>query len=288
MHLFLRVGILAFSLIGIAHADALQNLLTTYQLLGDAMQQSPFQRQLLLTSNETPDQVSGNVHAVVDHPIATVIAGLNTPAQWCEVIALHPNTKFCSSESSTPRKRLTVRIGTKGPQELMQAPRLEFDFVLAASSPQYLSVMLNAKDGPMGTSNYRIALEAIPLSAGKTFLHLTYGYGVNLLGRMAMQTYLATAGRNKVGFTVVSTKPHGAPDFIGGVRGVLERNIMRYYLAIDVCLQTLGQPESEQFERRLQLWSDAIERYPRQLHELERAEYVAMKRADHLRETQPN
>jgi hypothetical protein len=31
----------------------------------------------------------------------------------------------------------------------------------------------------------------------------------------------------------------GQPDYIGGVRGLVERNTMRYYLAIDAYLSTL-------------------------------------------------
>src|SRR3546814_16967541 len=60
---------------------------------------------------------------------------------------------------------------------------------------------------------------------------LSYGYGV--AGRMAMQAYLATAGSAKVGFTVTGKDGHGQPIHIGGMRGAIERNAMRYYLAID-------------------------------------------------------
>ena len=286
MRRFIFICLLTFGWAGAAHADAAQTLQATYHALDTSLQQSPFHSPLLLSSTETPNLVAGDVHAVVDYPFGTVNATLNTPAHWCEVISLHLNTKFCSSEKATSGSKLRVRIGSKGPQEVAQASPLEFSFTLAALSPQYLAVILSAKDGPMGTSDYRISMEAIPLSPGKTFLHLRYSYAVNLVGRVAMQTYLTTLGRNKVGFTVAGQRSNGDPDYIAGVRGVLERNIMRYYLAIDTCLQTASLPVADQFERRLQLWFSAIERYPRQLHDLERTEYVDMKRAEHAREAE--
>ena len=42
----------------------------------------------------------------------------------------------------------------------------------------------------MGTSDYRIQVEAVALPNAMTFLHLTYSYGFNFMGRLAMQTYL--------------------------------------------------------------------------------------------------
>jgi hypothetical protein len=64
------------------------------------------------------------------------------------------------------------------------------------------------------------------------------------------------------------------------MRGVIERNTMRYYLAIDAYLDSLSAPPAQQVERRLKTWFAATERYPRQLHEIEEAEYLAMKRKE--------
>jgi len=67
----------------------------------------------------------------------------------------------------------------------------------------------------------------------------------------------------------------GRPTYVGGVRGLVERNTMRYYLAID---DYVAAPAPAQLEQRLDTWFDATERYPRQLHEMEKPEYLAMKR----------
>ena len=47
--------------------------------------------------------------------------------------------------------------------------------------------------------------------------------------------------------------------------------------------QGLVQPAA-QLEQRLQSWFRASERYPRQLHEMDREAYLVMKRAEHLRQ----
>jgi hypothetical protein len=68
------------------------------------------------------------------------------------------------------------------------------------------------------------------------------------------------------------------------MRGVVERNTMRYYLAIEAYLGALSLPPAQQFERRLADWHAGIERYPRQLHELTLGEYLDLKRAQALRQ----
>ena len=79
----------------------------------------------------------------------------------------------------------------------------------------------------------------------------------------------------------------GKPAYIGGVSGVVERNTMRYYLAIDSYLKEMDAPNGEQQERRLRSWFSATERYARQLHEVEREDYMEMKRAEIKRQQQP-
>ena len=95
-----------------------------------------------------------------------------------------------------------------------------------------------------------------------------------------MQGYLSTIGSGKVGFSVVDRLPDGRPVYVGNMRGVIERNTMRYYLAIDTYLGSLALPPAERVERRLRDWYAATERYPRQLHEMERDDYLAMKRKE--------
>ena len=124
----------------------------------------------------------------------------------------------------------------------------------------------------------RIVLEAVDIGKGHTFLHLTYSYGFGTAGRIAMKTYLATIGSAKVGFTKASG------DYVGGVRGLVERNTMRYYLAIDAYLASLSAPANQRLDDRLNRWFDATEQYPRQLHEVEKVDYLEMKHDEYQRQ----
>ena len=57
---------------------------------------------------------------------------------------------------------------------------------------------------------------------------------------------------------------------------MVERNTMRYYLAIDTYLGSLNDPPG----KRLQNWFAATERYPRQLHGISRNAYLNMKQTE--------
>jgi hypothetical protein len=197
---------------------------------------------------------------------------------------LHINTKYCHAVAGPQGTRLLVNIGQKTPQAIADAPRLVFRYSETRTLDNYFAIALTAREGPLGTSNYRIRLEVVELPGKQSFLHLTYAYGVGFAGRLAMQTYLATLGAGKVGFTRLKPGKDGANAYVAGVRGVVERNTMRYYLAIDSFLASQGEPTEAQLEKSLQAWFNAVERYPRQLHEVDRADYLAMKRAEVLRQ----
>jgi hypothetical protein len=237
-----------------------------------------------MESSEISGGVSGDVFAIVDYPFSTTEGALTGPEQWCDILILHLNTKFCRVSKGGPGKVLNVAIGRKFDQPLDKAYRVDFAFDVVAGTPNYLKVKLDADTGPLSTRNYRIALEAIPLESGRSFIHLTYSYTYGLAGRLALQTYLGTVGSRKVGFTVVGTQSDGKPRHVGGLRGVVERNSMRYYLAIEAFLGAISVSPPARFEKRLHDWFDAVERYPLQLHEMERSDYLAMKRKEYLRQ----
>lgn len=66
-----------------------------------------------------------------------------------------------------------------------------------------------------------------------------------------MQGYLATMARDKIGFTMIGRTRDGRPAYVGDVRGVSERNVMRYYLAIDAYVRTFDLPAQDEPEQRL-------------------------------------
>ena len=247
--------------------------------LAAELSNNTFQRPIHLESTQTSGDLKGEVHAVVDHPFETLQTALRGAEQWCDILILHLNVKQCRALGGPPANGVAVSLGKKHDQPLADAYRVNFNYQLAASSPEYMKLLLNANEGPLGTRDYRIVVEAIPLDARHSVLHLTYSYGYGFAARMAMLGYLSTVGSGKVGFSVVDRRG-GQPVYVDNVRGVIERNTMRYYLAIDAYLGSLSAPPQERQERRLRDWFAATERYPRQLHEIGQADYLAMKRKE--------
>lgn len=264
--------------------DPAAALRTQYALLQEQLEHSPLQQRLHVESVERPGTLEGNVYAVVDYPIGTVSDTLKSPADWCDTLILHLNVKYCHPAARGGRTVLAVAIGGKEDQPIANTYRVDFVHSVVASLGDYLEVTLNASKGPVGTRNYRFDLEAVSLEGGRTFVHLRYSYMYGFWARVAMRFYLRGAGSAKVGFTITGKSPDQQPIYIGGVRGTVERNIMRYYLAIDAHLGTLATPAPERIEQSLERWFDATERYPRQLHEVDRDTYLAMKRGEYLRQ----
>ena len=87
-----------------------------------------------------------------------------------------------------------------------------------------------------------------------------------------------------MGFTVTGTRNDGQVAYIDGLRGLIERNTMRYYLAIEAYFGALSVAPSAQLEKRLRDWYASAERYPRQLHEIAQQDYLEMKRRETLRQ----
>ena len=263
-----------------ADPGAAAALRAKYTELQERLRNNQFQRPLHLESAQTGNTVRGEIYAQVDYPFATVAVALNDPAHWCDILILHLNTKYCRPVSSGSGTVLGVQFGRKFEESLDESKRVRFMYRVAAQAADYFQILLNADTGQFGTTNYRISLEGVPLSADKSFLHLSYSYEYGIAAKLAIQTYLSTLGSSKVGFTVVGKQDNGQPLYVGDMRGAQERNTVRYYLAIDAFLKALTSPPEEQPEKRIREWFASTERYPLQLHELEEKDYVEMKRRE--------
>lgn len=255
-----------------------------YQSLQSQLSHNQFARPIYLNSSESSSALKGDIYALVNYPFTQVQGALTQPEQWCDVLILHLNTKYCRAATKQSPASLSMRIGKKDNQALEDAYRIDFSYRVATDSSDYFDIRLSSDKGPLDTRDYRIQLEAIPVDDGRSFLHLTYSYAYGFASRVAIRAYLATAGSNKVGFTLQENSDKDKPSYIGGMRGTVERNTMRYYLAIDAYLSGLATPPAQQLEQRLQTWFNATERYPRQLHEVDKADYLAMKRKEYARQ----
>lgn len=269
---------------GGALAQDAASLRSKQAALKEQLASNQFGRPLAIESTETSDNLKGDVYAVAEQPFAVVGPALQGMDHWCDILMLHLNVKDCAWQGSGASSLLKVAIGRKFDQPVADAHKVEFAYRVVANSPDYVQVQLSADVGPLGTKNYHIVLEATPSDAKTSFVHMSYSYGFGLTAKLAMQAYLATIGRSKVGFSIVERKPDGTPVYTGNVRGVIERNAMRYYLAIDAYLAAVTLPPAEQPEKRIRGWVEAVERYPKQLHEMEPQEYLAMKRKELARQ----
>jgi hypothetical protein len=248
-----------------------------YEEMKDKIANNAFGRPLYLVSDEGANQLRGDVYALVNHPFVQVDRGFREASNWCDVLILPFNTKHCYAAPGDGATKLTVRIGRKADQPPEQAYPIPFTYRVAERTLDYLRIVLQADVGPLGTRDYQIVLEATPLDEGRTFIHLGYSYGFGVMSRLALQAYLSTAGASKVGFTVVGRQADGSAKYVGGMLGATERNTMRYFLAIDAYLASLSVPAAARIEKRLGDWFAATEKYPLQLHEMDREEYIAMK-----------
>ncbi|MES2424129.1 MAG: hypothetical protein V4562_06860 [Pseudomonadota bacterium] len=262
------------------HAQSAQALKARHTALREPLANNVFQRPLVLESSQTSGSLQGDIYAQMGQPFAVAGPALRDIGNWCDILILHLNVKHCDAVPAKEGDVLKLSVGRKFDQPVADAYQLVFGYTVAKSTPDYLQIVLDAPEGPLGTSNYRIVLEVVALDAQRSFLHLSYSYGYGVAARLAMQGYLATVGRDKVGFSVVGKQADGQPSYIGGTRGVVERNTMRYYLAIESYLNSLALPAADQTEKRLGYWFAGVERYPQQLHEMERADYLAMKRRE--------
>jgi hypothetical protein len=261
---------------GDAAADA-QALRERHAELQQALSQSPFQRPLVLRSGTSDSAPQGDVYALLDHPFAAVAASLREASSWCEILILQTNVKRCVPEAGAAGAGLRVRIARKYTDPVEDAHAVDFDYRVQAVPGAYLRVELAAAEGPVGTRDYRLQFEATPVGERQTFVHLAYAYEAGLAARLATRAYLASAGRDKIGFSVAGHDASGRPVHVGGIQGVAERNTMRYFLAIEAFLATSAVAPPRRPDERLRLFHAALERYPAQLHETSLDEYLAMK-----------
>jgi hypothetical protein len=254
-----------------------------YGALSGQLENSAIQRGLYLESADSSRAPRGDAYAVINYPFATVAAAFATPADWCESLILHLNVQYCRASTRDGSPQLSAALGKKTNQPLDDTHRIDLIYKVAVSSADYTRTELSSREGPLGTGNYLIVLELTSLDEQRSFMHLRYSYTQGLLTRWATSIYFSTRGRDKVGFTWIHDEDN-PPRLVRGIRGALERNTMRYYLAIDAYLHALGSPAPQRFEQSLERWFADTERFARQLREVEQEDYIAMKRGQYLRQ----
>lgn len=265
-----------FIFFGNIHAQNAASLKMKYQQLQSQLADNPFKQPIYMDSSQQSNEIGGNIYSIVNYPYSTVRTTLDTPTEWCDVLMLHLNIKYCRALGNN---RIEIYAGTKNPQPLKNAYKMTYHFKPVINDDKYMQIIMDAKSGPIGTSDYDMMMEAIPLEGSRTFIHIRYSYHFGTMAKIATNLYLDTAGRGKEGFTIVGRKANGAPEYITGLRGAIERNTMRYYLAVEAYLGSLSAPPTQQLEKRLKAWYRGTERYP-QLYEITEKQYLSMKREE--------
>jgi hypothetical protein len=256
-------------------------LLDTYHRNMSKLEKNSFGLPLFLESFERDDRVHVDVYGIFDYPFSNVVNVLKVPANWCDIVSLHPNVKACTYREQTGIWLLTFYIGRKVYQPPEDTRQVIYHYRKVDQQQGYLDIILSADAGPFGTKDHRMRFEALPLDGGRTFVHVSYEYSDSAVLRLAEKVYFATLGWRKVGFTVTGTDRNGKAVYIGGPRGALERNAVRYYLAIQSFMNTLRYPERNRFSMRISEWYDLTTRYRKQLFDLDKKDYLTFKTIEH-------
>lgn len=218
--------------------------------------------------------------SIPDIDIADARAALASPEAWCEILFLHLNVKACIHGETDTRQWVRLYMGRKFYQDVADTEMIELDFASGVSEDGVSWVKLTADEGPYNTSDYYVGLSAIGHEDG-IFAELKSSQKADGTINSAMDLYFMTLARDKVGFSVVGKRWNGDPEYVGGTQGMLERNVVRYLLALRAYMQTLDIQGTDELQRRFALWFDATERYPEQLREVAREDYLRDKAREH-------
>ena len=243
----------------------------------DELGQPGEENQFYLKAERKHHVDSGEAAIYINHSVAELSAALGSSVRWCEILPLHMNVKACTYAASGDS--LTLYLGRKFYQDPDDAYQIQYRFK-SNTGDSYFSAEALADEGPLGTSDYHIEIEAIPSSDGddQSFLRIFVSNHQSWLSSKAMDVYLATNGADKQGVSITGYTDTGEPIYSSGSLAVAERNLLRYYFAFDAYFDSLEIEESGQrHENQLNSWFDKTEAYP-QLHELEKQEYLNEKR----------
>jgi len=255
-------------------------LLDSYRRNLARLESNSFGLPLYVESYERDEKVHVDVYGIFNDSFSNIYGTLKVPGNWCDIVFLHSNIKACSYDEVAGSWFLNFYLGRKSyqPPEDVTPVITRFRNV---DHQGYLDIKLMADVGPYGTRDHRMRFEAIPMEGGKTFAHVSYTYSDSKALRLATKIYFATIGHNKVGFTVTGKDGNGRPVYIGGPRGALERSAVRYYFAIQSFMNTSRYPEESRFNRRISEWHDLTSRFPKQLFDLSKNDYMAIKTREH-------
>lgn len=236
--------------------------------------QSPFAEPINLQSVEESRGAHGYIHGIVNEPFDQLSAYLSSAAHWCHILFLHQNVKSCVHAGQSLTAELALYLGRKYYQHPHEADAMRLTLEVIARQDDFLSIELGSDRGVHGARDLQMTIQAIPLEGGRSLVRLSYSINLGWFARASLRVYFSTLGRARIGFTLESTDESGDPEFVTGLRGMIERNTVRFYFALQAFME---HPNPEQFEARLLRWFELTDRYPEHLRELDEETYISQK-----------
>jgi len=264
-------------------ANALANesrkaaLLSVYQSVKNEKLELIQGLPLTLKSDFTKNRLSAEVYAIKSYDFLRLSSELSKPAQWCQFITLHLNIKACVYRTS-PGNSLSFFAGRKFYQPAQDAFELQYQFKREYLDEHYFKLSLTADSGPFATKDYQINLEILKVDHD-VLLHMSLAYQTSFSSRLGSSVYLSTLGADKVGFSLRRDES-GEINFISGIEAIVERNVMRYFLALSVYM------ENTDTDKMIKAWYLSTEKYARQLHEVKEAQYIKTKQLEFKQQAQ--
>lgn len=251
-----------------------------WQLLGrhaneaERLVGSPFGRPIALKSSTRQWTARGEAIAELQVGLPVLRDLLQQPERWCEILLLTPSVSDCRPTDGGIDSRYAIKLRYRYDDPDHDAGTATLRVERGLSSPRFLSLRLSAPRGPLGTSNYVMEVEAAPLDEQRTILRVVYSYQYGIRAAVAMRFHFATSGRDELGF---SSNTQG--ESVRGMRGAVERDVMRQFLAIEAHALSDDKRPEQRFEKSLDRWLAAIDHYPERLAETDPAHYREIKLA---------
>lgn len=258
------------------------NLTSIYQSIASSFKSGSDNFPITFKSNVSSGFAKGELYALVNFSYTDIAQLLSSMPKLCEAMLLHIDVKSCV-EQLNPNgvNQLHVYVGNEDYQSPEDSFHIIYQTETRNQDKNYSHTQMNAITGPFDTSDYSINVEVLAITDNTSFIHLSNSARYGFFANIVLNTYLATFGSHKVGFTEIGKDPGGNPKYIKGVEGVIERNIMRYFLALQSYLDNINLPLYLQFEARINRWYDLTRGYSRQLFELDKEDYLSHKRREH-------
>jgi hypothetical protein len=254
-----------------------ESLLDRYHRLKGGLSATLPGTLISMSSTEQDGVLGAEISSILHYPFETVSSTLAKAENWCQFMPLHFNIKACTYKTQAGQTHVTLYSGRKSYQSPEESFQMGYQFDTLYQDDRKLSLRLHAERGPAKTRDYLIEIDTMSVEEG-TMLHIHSSYRPSLLSSLLTRTYLNTLGRNKVGFSRI-TQDDESP-LVQGIRGVIERNVMRYHLAIAAHLNAQSLAKSSRHEAALAGWFKQNGAYPEQLHEMVQSEYLTIKRKE--------